>query len=179
MLAVRPHLMDSDIGDRVFLLEALARFARHARKVPGVCRIAIIGSLTTDKPTPKDADVLVTVEDNVDIAALAKLGRKLKGTAQTRNRGADIFLADSSGTYIGRTCSFRECHPRSACRGHSCGLGAWICDDFDAVRLSAALIAEPPLQLWPQLIVRAELPSDTRAVLLHEGAQHVENRGAV
>ena len=50
-------------------------------------RIAVIGSLTTEKPSPKDADVLVTLRDDADVELLAQLGRKLKGTAQTRNLG--------------------------------------------------------------------------------------------
>jgi hypothetical protein len=29
--------------------------------MPGVLRIALLGSLATDKPLPKDADVLVTI----------------------------------------------------------------------------------------------------------------------
>ena len=83
-------------NDRVTLLEALARFIEQARQVVGVRRIAVVGSLATPKPDPKDADVLVTVGEEVDLESLAKLGRKLKGAAQVRNLGADIFLANFS-----------------------------------------------------------------------------------
>lgn len=38
----------------------------------------------------------MTVGEDVDPGALAKLGRKLKGAAQIRNLGADIFLANFS-----------------------------------------------------------------------------------
>jgi hypothetical protein len=41
-------------------------------------------------------------------------GRRLKGTAQTFNLGADIFLADRSDHYLGRICHYRECHARVA-----------------------------------------------------------------
>ena len=59
--------------------------------MPGVLRIALIGSLTTDEPDPKDADVLVTVADEADLAPLAGLGRKLQGHAQSFNRGGEVF----------------------------------------------------------------------------------------
>jgi hypothetical protein len=63
-------------------------------------RIALIGSLSTSKPLPKDADVLVTIEDGLDLGRLAA-GRRLKGAAQQINLGADIFLADKEGRYLG------------------------------------------------------------------------------
>jgi len=169
--------MSGDITRRRFLLEALAQFISAAAKVRGVVRIAVVGSLTTEKASPKDADVLVTLQDGADLESLSKLGRKLKGAAQTRNLGADIFLADQAGRYIGRTCSFKECHPRSACAGKSCGACNWICDDFEVVRLARELIVEPPLELWPQVVVRATLPADAREILIGK-AQHAPVRGA-
>jgi predicted nucleotidyltransferase len=82
---------------RSFLLSEVSRFVKFARRCPGVRRIALVGSLTTDKRDPKDADVLVTVDDDADLTALATAGRRLKGRAQSRSKGADIFLADPSG----------------------------------------------------------------------------------
>jgi len=90
------------------LLEAVLTFVRSARDCPGVLRIALVGSLTTPKPIPKDADVLVTIKADMDLAQLARCGRRLKGTAQTINLGGDIFLADESGRYLGRICHYRE-----------------------------------------------------------------------
>jgi hypothetical protein len=75
------------------LLRAVLAFVRAARSSPGVLRIALLGSLATDKPVPKDADVLVTIDAAMDLSSLARFGRRLKGTAQTINLGADIFLA--------------------------------------------------------------------------------------
>jgi len=57
------------------LLEAVLAFARAAQSVPGILRIALLGSLTTGKPIPKDADVLVTIERDMDLSALARIGR--------------------------------------------------------------------------------------------------------
>ena len=69
--AIRPHL-----------LAGALRFVQATRQIDGVLRIALIGSLTTTKPSPKDADLLVTVRDDADLAPLAAAGRKLKGHAQ-------------------------------------------------------------------------------------------------
>jgi len=80
---------------------------RAASRLPGVLRIALIGSLTTDEPDPKDADLLVTVADDADLAPLATLGRKLQGHAQSFNRGGEVFLADPRGNYLGRTCPWK------------------------------------------------------------------------
>jgi hypothetical protein len=76
------------------LLLAVRSFVRAARDCRGVLRIALLGSLTTTKAVPKDADVLVTIDGAMDLAGLARAGRRLKGFAQTLNLGADIFLAD-------------------------------------------------------------------------------------
>jgi hypothetical protein len=154
--------------DRSFLLGALARFIRAARTVPGVTRVAVIGSLATDKASPKDADALVSVRDDADLGLLSRLGRQLKGAAQTRNRGADIFLASQAGDYLGRTCSYRQCHVRAACRGTQCGSGRLICTDLAVITLPKRLIAEPPLEVWPTLIVRTTLPADTYRILIGE-----------
>src|SRR5271165_5424610 len=65
---------------RRHLLRAVLAFVRAS---PGVLRIALLGSLATDKPVPKDADVLVTIDAAMDLSSLARFGRRLKGTAQT------------------------------------------------------------------------------------------------
>lgn len=161
--------MSDGATDRSFLLAALAKFIRAVAEVPGVTRVAVIGSLTTAKASPKDADALVTVSDDADFELLAQLGRKLKGAAQTRNRGADIFLASHAGRYLGRTCSYRECHPRIACAGMQCGSGRWICNDLEVVTLPDRLLAEPPLEVWPKVIIRTTLPADTFQILVGDG----------
>ena len=79
--------------------------------INGVRRIALIGSIVTAKLDPKDIDVLVVVADDADLAALATCARRLHGHAQSFNRGADVFVADERGTYIGRTCRWKDCRP--------------------------------------------------------------------
>jgi integrase len=95
-------------GHRQKLLDGLRRFVVSTRQMAGVQRIAILGSIVTTKLDPKDIDVLVVVTDDADLTPLAASARRLQGHAQSFNRGADVFLADQRGTYIGRTC--RE-HP--------------------------------------------------------------------
>jgi hypothetical protein len=97
------------------LLAEVRSFVERARDCPESVASRYIGSLATAKKDPKDADVLVTVDDDADLTPLAALGRKLKGRAQSRNKGADIFLADLAGDYIGCLCHWRECYPGKAC----------------------------------------------------------------
>jgi hypothetical protein len=166
--------MSDGATPRDVLLYALAKFIRAAVKVSGVVRIAVVGSLTTDKLLPKDADVLVTLRDDADIETLSMLGRRLKGSLQGHNLGADIFLAVQSGQYIGRTCSFKACHPRRACGGSKCRSGNRICDDLRVVSLPDQLIAEPPLVVWPQVTIRGPLPADTRKILIGDHHHGIE-----
>ena len=153
---------------RAFLLSEVLRFAESACACPGVRRIALVGSLVRQKHDPKDADVLVTVDDDADLTSLAAAGRRLKGRAQTRNKGADIFLASPSGTYVGRTCHCRECRPgiRASCDARHCGRRAYLHDDLDAVTVDAVLINAPPLELWPKVVRRVELPADVETQLV-------------
>lgn len=151
---------------RRHLLEAVLAFVRAARSTPGVLRIALLGSLATVKPVPKDAGVLVTIDTTTDLAPLARLGRRLMGTAQTINLGADVFLADAVGCYIGRLCHYRACRPRAACRALSCGLRQHLNDDLQIVTLSPALVTAPPIELSPRIVARCAVPADTQAHLV-------------
>jgi hypothetical protein len=150
------------------LLRAVLAFVQAGRSLPGVRRIALLGSLTTDKLVPKDADVLVIIDADIDLAPFARMGRRLKGTAQTINLGADIFLADEAGRYLGRICHYRECRTRVACRALNCGRRQHLNDDLQIVTLSPALIAAPPIDLWPRIVTRCAVPADTEALLLAE-----------
>ena len=121
-----------------------------------------------NKAIPKDADVLVTIDNTMDLTELARTGRRLKGTAQTINLGADIFLADSTGHYLGRICHYRECHARVACLAQHCGRREHLNDDLHVVTLSKELLARPPIDLWPNIVRRLPVPPDVEALLLTE-----------
>ena len=161
-LGPRPSVPDP----RRHLLSAVLAFVRAARSSPSVLRIALLGSLATEKPVPKDADVLVTIDATMDLASLARLGRRLKGAAQTINLGADIFLADGANCYLGRICHYRECHARAACQALHCGQRQHLNDDLQIVTLCPALISAPPIELWPRIVMRCAVPVDTEALLV-------------
>lgn len=162
-------MAETDSSIRRFLLHEVLCFVERTRTCPGVRRIALVGSLAKDKYDPKDADVLVTVDDDADLTSLATAGRKPKGRAQSRNKGADIFLADLSGNYIGRTSHWHECRPgiRVACDARHCGHRTFLHDDLDDVTLDQALVIAPPLELWPKVIRRVALPNDVEAQLVN------------
>ena len=151
---------------RGHLLAAVLAFVRAAGSCPGILRIALVGSVTTDKPVPKDADVLVTIGAATDLSSLARIGRRLKGAGQTINLGADVFLADAAGRYIGRICHYRECHARVLCRALHCGRRQHLNDDLQVVTLDPALVAAPPIDLWPRIVRRVAVPADTEALLV-------------
>jgi hypothetical protein len=153
---------------RTHLLAGVLAFTRAACGIPGVTRIALIGSLATEKPNPKDADMLVTVADDADLTVLAALGRKLRGHAQTRNHGGEVFLANPQGAYLGRTCPWKTCAPgiSMSCDAQHCGWRPYLHDDLGAIKLRKALIAEPPIELWPEVITNTTVPKDVEALLL-------------
>ena len=154
-------------GHRRELLEGLRRFVVSVRRVPGVRRISVLGSIVTAKRDPKDVDVLVEVADNADLAPLAAASRRLQGHAQGLNRGADVFLADERGMYIGRTCHWRDCRPgvRQLCDALHCGRRPYLHDDLEAIRLDSGLVRLPPVTLWPCLERRDPLPADVEELL--------------
>jgi len=165
----RPRARSPSVAEpRRLLLLAVHSFVRAARACPGVKRISLLGSLVTAKSIPKDGDVLVTIDGMMDLTALARAGRRLKGSAQTINLGADIFLADATGRYLGRICHYRECHPRAACLAQHCGRREHLNDDLHVVTLSEELITSPPVGLWPNVIRQVTVPADVEEILLTE-----------
>ena len=149
------------------LAEAL-QFVQAARNLAGIRRMALVGSLATAKEWPKDVDLLVTVDDDADLEPVAKLGRRLKGHTQSLGLGADVFLADTAGRCLGRTCPWSRCGPgiRMSCDALHCGRRMYLHDDLRTVRLSDDVVAAPPVDLWPVVHVRADVPDDVREELL-------------
>ncbi len=48
----------------------------NTRWISGHVRIALVGSLATDQSGPQDTDLLVTVDAPLDVAPLARAGRR-------------------------------------------------------------------------------------------------------
>jgi len=156
----------SAIRDR--LLREVVRFVRSAVRVSGIRSVALIGSIVTGRPDPKDVDLLVVVDHDMDLAPLAACARRLQGHTQSFNRGADVFLADEHGRYLGRTCPWKNCGPefRASCDALRYGVRRYLHDDLRAVRLRNEVIAAPPVQLWPAVERRCTLPGDVERILL-------------
>jgi predicted nucleotidyltransferase len=173
--------MNDRLDHRQGLLDGLGRFLAASRRVAGVQRIALLGSIVTAKRNPKDIDVLVVVSDDADLAGLAMYARRLQGHAQSFNRGADVFLADERCTYIGRTCRWKDCRPgvRQSCDAQHCGRRAYLHDDLDAMTLSSTVIAAPPVTLWPVVERRGRLPPDVEVFIaaLEHTVQHAHAPG--
>jgi hypothetical protein len=150
------------------LILGVLSFVRTIRDCPEVLRVALLGSLTTTKAIPKDADVLVTIDSAMNLSRLARAGRRLQGLAQAMNLGADLFLADELGHYVGRICHYRECFPRAACLAQNCGRREHVNDDLQVVTLANELIAAPPVTLWPNVVRRVTVPHDVEELLLTE-----------
>ena len=148
------------------LLALTLEFVLAAREIAGVHRIALLGSLTTNKGRPKDADVLVSLDVATPMEELARIGRRFQGRAQGINSSADVFLANMEGRYLGRVCHYRECHPRAACRAQHCGAWPHVTDDLDVVSLDHGLIMRPPLVLHPSVSASGEVPADVAALLV-------------
>jgi len=152
---------------RTRLLDAARVFILAASNLDGVLRISLLGSIVTDKPNPKDIDLLVRIADRVDLGVLARFGRQLKGAAQKFNHSADLFLCDEAGTYLGRTCRWRECQPgiRVACEAVHCGRRQYLYDDLGVIRLPPSLVALPPVDLFPAVVRRRALPADVERMI--------------
>ena len=162
--------IESFVESRHKLLEEVLVFVQGACRIAGVTRIALIGSLTTDKVDPKDADILVTVSDKADLTHLATLGRKLQGHAQSFNRGGEVFLANEQHQYLGRTCPWKRCGPgiRMSCDAQHCGKRPFLHDDLNAIKLSKSLIATPPLELWPEIVTHVTVPEDVAELVIRQ-----------
>ena len=53
-----------------------------------------------------------------------------------------------------------------SCEAQHCGAREYLYDDLQNVTLKADLIAEPPLDLWPKINARIELPDDVQEILV-------------
>ena len=147
---------------RAFLIIEVFKFIDRVVTLPGLRRVAMLGSILTPKANPKDVDILITIDDDADLTALAKASRSLKGIAQGKNKGADIFLANPAEEYIGRVCHWSRCGPqfRSTCDAWNCGVRHYLHDDFGDIRLKPRLVKEPPLEIWPAVIYRQKVADD-------------------
>jgi predicted nucleotidyltransferase len=119
-------MSETSQGHRQQLLEALRRFVAAAGQIAGVRRIAVLGSIVTTKPNPKDIDVLVVVADDADLAPLAACARRLQGqhrvsiaalTCFSPMSGVRTSAGRATGGIVGLECGSRVM-PFIAVGGH-------------------------------------------------------------
>lgn len=163
---------------RQLLIEETMIFAGKAIARHGVLKVALIGSLATDKANPKDTDLIVTISDDIDLKSFARISRSLQGRSQGFNRWADIFLVDESGEYLGRTCPWKECRAgiRASCQALHCGWRPHLHDDLQNIKLEQNTIKYPAVELWPNLIVRVRIPDDLKIALEQFQREHLPQK---
>jgi hypothetical protein len=144
------------------LISFVLKFVQSVRGSAGIREVALIGSLCTPKQYPKDADLLVMIEDAASLAELAKCARRLQGQAMSIGHGSDVFLVNPAGEYLGRVCPWKECRPglRMSCDALHCGRRAFLHDDLHTIRLARTVTAAHALRLWPHLQARGDIPAD-------------------
>ena len=92
------------------LLIAVCSFVRAARICPGVLRIALMGSLVTNKPIPKDADVLVTIDDTTDLTGLARAASAPQGVCSNHQPSSLMRLGVTSDAFASIASAIRAWH---------------------------------------------------------------------
>jgi len=160
-------MKESRVKVRSSLLEAALWFVQSAARLSGVQRIALIGSILSNRLSPKDVDLVVYVADDADLAPLASTARQLMGRLQSQSRGADVFLADERRHYLGRICSWKICRAgvRASCDALHCGRRPYLHDDLATIQLPDSLIAAPLLEVWPDVLRRCRVPADVEGLV--------------
>ena len=158
--------MISDYRSKLLIL--VREFYQSAIKLKGIYRIALIGSLITDKEKPKDVDVLITISDDMNLIHLAKISRRLQGKAGGISSGADIFLTNQEPQYIGRVCEWKDCRPgiRVRCDALNCGRREYLHDDLQTITLSKEIILNPSVILFPKVKRNSIIPIDVEKELI-------------
>ena len=145
------------------LLLAVCSFVRAARICPGVRRIALMGSLVTNKPIPKDADVLVTIDDTTDLTGLARAASAPQGVCSNHQPSSLMRLGVTSDAFASIASAIRAWHASP-----SIADAAPTSTMTHVVTLSKELLAAPPIDLWPDVVRRLKVPPDVDALLLTE-----------
>jgi hypothetical protein len=66
-----------------------------------------------------------------------------------------------------------------SCDALHCGRRPYLHDDWETIRLNEALIAAPPIELWPEIVTRVSVPEDVERELVTPLREEMGQRGAV
>lgn len=152
------------------IIQLVYEFYISCLKINDVKRIAVIGSIITNKEKPHDVDLLLTIPDELDLNRLAKISRVLQGKSGQIGGGADVFVANLNNEYLGRICIWKVCKfgVRMRCDADNCGKREYLHDDLSVVRLSKELIDSPPLILFPKIVRNVSIPLDVEEGLINK-----------
>ena len=53
-----------------------------------------------------------------------------------------------------------------SCDALHCGRRHYLHDDLQTITLRSALIAAPPIELWPSVVIRGRVPGDVQQLLI-------------
>ena len=101
----------SNRSAHALLIAEVLDFVRAARHVSGINRIALIGSLTTNQPHPNDADLLVSVTQDADLAPLARLSAGPGAETRVSTAGATSSWSILGGIISGASAPGRGVVP--------------------------------------------------------------------
>jgi hypothetical protein len=163
MNASRANVRDS-------LLEAALWFVQAAAQLSEVQRIVLIGSILSDRQSPerrRPTGVRCrrcrsrTAGGTPAPRAAPEpepLCRRILGRRATPVFGSDLFL---------EVVPARDSRLSDALH---CGRRPHLHDDLATIRLPDSLIAAPPLELWPIVVRRCQVPADVERLVsrLHE-----------
>ena len=152
------------------IIQLVYEFFVSCLKINSVKRIAIIGSILTQKEKPNDVDLLLTIPDDLELNRLAKFCRVLQGKSGQIGGGADVFVVNLNNKYLGRICIWKVCKfgVRMRCDADNCGKREYLHDDLSVIKLSKELIDNPPLILFPKIIRNVSIPLDVEEGLINK-----------
>jgi predicted nucleotidyltransferase len=158
--------MKKNETDRSVLLGAAKWLVDAVVNCHEIKKVALCGSICTNKEHPKDLDVLIYLKSDADIKPVAALKRKLQGQISRGRLGADVFLIEDD-KYIGRACYYKEPWCRVVCSnaGLRCDLKRLhLCDTSRTVTLKQELVDNPPVTIFPEFSTIVQLPQDLKEI---------------
>ena len=160
-------MQKSSKTDRESLLYALNWFLDEVKQFKEVRQVALIGSICTNKPNPKDIDLLISIKPKTDLKKLATLRRKTQGRIGQGLLGTDMFIVED-GRYLGRLCRYREPWPRVVCCNDNliCDRTRnYLCNTSNNFSIDKSIINNPPITIYPKFSTTIEIPNDVGKVL--------------
>src|SRR5438128_8757461 len=151
-----------------FLVGALG-YVRALRAISIVESITLFGSLTTEKPDPKDVDLLIVLVETIKLRRLEKgaldgskaafdelvflnKAARAEKYKQRQRQIADLFVATSQYEYIGDLSLDYDKDPLKRY--------------YEPMNLPEVLSKSFPIKLWPEIELSTKTPQDVLQCLV-------------